>query len=303
MNVENSDEMDNLFIAESAIESGDISKAREIAESLPDGPRYFVESLIQISEENIDGALLTINNCINVTRNPKSRDPILESRAKMIRGLARTSIGESIEGGADLRWAMDRLGAIDHGSDFHGISVLNVAAWHRQESEIVMSLATHSEIARETTHSPEIVALSRHRVASIHSEMENYSTALRHHWTAWKIASESGMDAIAESSCLHIIDLGLTHVSESVERIDVQIRNAIPTPHNNISSEAEIHPNDLLEAMEWISPRSLVQLTGINRPDLSLIIEAHQKLNRQLPIELTDNSHHIQDDEVLALLQ
>ncbi|MAK26688.1 MAG: hypothetical protein CMA02_05395 [Euryarchaeota archaeon] len=303
MNEENIDEMDILLNAESAIESGNISQARDIAETLSNGPRHFVESLIQIADEDIDGALLTINNCINYSRNPKSRDPILEARAKMIRGLARTSIGESVEGGADLRWAMDRLGVIAQGSDYHGISILNVAAWHRQQSEIIMSLATHSEIARETTHSPEIVALSRHRVASIHSEMENYSTALRHHWTAWKIATQCGIDAIAESSCLHIIDLGLTRVSESVDRIESQIRDAIPTPHTNFTSQAEIHPDDLQEAIEWITPRSLVQISGINRPDLSLIIEAHQILNIDLPIELTDNCELIQDDEVLALLQ
>ena len=302
MNNENSDETGILLNAESAIESGNISEARDIADSLSNGPRFFVESLIQIGEEDIEGALISINNCINYSRNPKSRDPILEARAKMIRGLARTSIGDSVEGGADLRWAMDRLGVIAQGSDFHGISILNVAAWHRQQSEIIMSLATHSEIARETTHSPEIVALSRHRVASIHSELENYSTALRHHWTAWKIASQCGIDAIAESSCLHIIDLGLTRVSESVERIESQIREAIPTPHT-IASQAEIHPVDLQEAVDWITPRSLVELGGINRPDILLIIEAHQILNIELPIELIDNSELIQDDEVLALLQ
>ena len=123
------------------------------------------------------------------------------------------------------------------------------------------------------------------------------------HWTAWKIASQCGIDAIAESSCLHIIDLGLTRVSESVERIESQIREAIPTPHTNITSQAEIHPVDLQEAIEWITPRSLVELGGINRPDLSLIIEAHQILNIELPIDLTDNSELIQDEEVLALLQ
>ena len=63
-----------------------------------------------------------------------------------------------------------------------------------------MSLATHSEIARESTHSPEIVAISRQRVASIHAELEDYVGALRHYWTAWKLDVSSGIDAIAEVS-------------------------------------------------------------------------------------------------------
>ncbi|MEC9118090.1 MAG: hypothetical protein VX854_01010, partial [Candidatus Thermoplasmatota archaeon] len=127
--------------AESAINSGNIETARTLTSQMTDGQKFFVESLILLSESNIEPALNSIEKCINAVRRPKSRDPILEARAKMIRGLARTSIGEITEGGADLRWSMDRLGAIAPGSDEHGIAILNVAAWHRQQSEIVMSLA------------------------------------------------------------------------------------------------------------------------------------------------------------------
>ena len=44
MNVDNSDEMENLLNAESALESGNISTARDIAHTLSDGSRYFIES-------------------------------------------------------------------------------------------------------------------------------------------------------------------------------------------------------------------------------------------------------------------
>ena len=293
---------DDIQIAESAINSGDIELAKSLLNGMVDGNKFFIESLISISQSDIESALNSLEKCINAVRSPKSRDAILEARAKMIRGLARTSIGEITEGGADLRWAMDRLGAISSGSDEHGISILNVAAWHRQQSEIVMSLATHSEIARESTHSPEIVAISRQRVASIHAELEDYVGALRHYWTAWKLSVSSGIDAIAEVSCLHILDIGLTEVIESSLRLDEQVQNAKPRSKSEKSS-ASIHPDDLLEALNWITPRSLEDISQNHRPDLSLIIEAHNILNIRLPDRLTDNINLIQDPDVAKLLQ
>ena len=288
--------------AELAINSGDISLAETLLNDMSDGNKFFVKSLISISKSDIDSALDSIERCINIVRTPKTRDAILEARAKMIRGLARTSIGEISEGGADLRWAMDRLGAIAPGSDEHGISILNVAAWHRQRSEMVMSLATLSEIARESTHSPEIVAISRQRVASIHSELGDYVGALRHYWTSWKLSTLSGIDAIAEVSCLHILDLGLTKVSSSALMLDEQVASATPRNKSEKSS-ASIHPNDLLEALSWITPRSLENITEKHRPDLALIIESYNILNMTLPNELTQNKHLIQDPEVAKLLQ
>ena len=293
---------DDIQVAESAINSGDIELAKSLLNRMVDGNKFFIESLISISQSDIESALNSLEKCINAVRSPKSRDAILEARAKMIRGLARTSIGEITEGGADLRWAMDRLGAISSGSDEHGISILNVAAWHRQQSEIVMSLATHSEIARESTHSPEIVAISRQRVASIHAELEDYVGALRHYWTAWKLSVSSGIDAIAEVSCLHILDIGLTEVIESSLRLDEQVQNAKPRSKSEKSS-ASIHPDDLLEALNWITPRSLEDISQNHRPDLSLIIESHNILNITLPDRLTDNINLIQDPDVAKLLQ
>ena len=292
----------DIQVAESAINSGDIELAKSLLNGMVDGNKFFIESLISISQSDIESALNSLEKCINAVRSPKSRDAILEARAKMIRGLARTSIGEITEGGADLRWAMDRLGAISPGSDEHGISILNVAAWHRQQSEIVMSLATHSEIARESTHSPEIVAISRQRVASIHAELEDYVGALRHYWTAWKLSVSSGIDAIAEVSCLHILDIGLTEVIESSLRLDEQVQNAKPRSKSEKSS-ASIHPDDLLEALNWITPRSLEDISQNHRPDLSLIIESHNILNIRLPDRLTDNINLIQDPNVVKLLQ
>ena len=295
-------ENDYIALAEEAINSGNTELAKSLIPQMDIGSRFFIEALLSVSQSNIDAALTTIDQCINATRNPKSRDPVLEARAKMIRGLARTSIGEITEGGADLRWAMDRLSVISEGSDEHGIAILNVAAWHRQQSEIVMSLATHSEIARESTHSAEIVAISRQRVASIHAELQDFSTALRHYWTSWRMAITCGIDAIAEVSCLHILDIGLTDVNDATQRLAEQIANAVPKPRSE-KSTASINPEDLREVLEWITPRSTKDLSREHRPDLSLIIEAHNILRIPIPELLKENSSSIQDPDVAKLLQ
>ena len=211
----------------------------------------FIESAIFLAGNDIEGALNSLEECMNRCRSPATRDPVLEARARMLRGLCRSGLGETIEASADLRWAMDRLNAIDSGSEAHGIAILNVAAWHRQNGEPVMALATHSEIARENTHVPEIVAVSRQRVAAIHADLGVLAGSIRHHWTAWEIARDTGMSVIAEASCLHIIDLGLANVDAHSERMSVRIENSRPEPRKD-PTEPSIHPTDLKDVTEWI---------------------------------------------------
>ena len=83
---------------------------------------------------------------------------------------------------------------------------------------------------------------------------------------------------------------------------DEQIANATPRTKTGKSS-AIIHPNDLLQALTWITPRSLEDISQKHRPDLSLIVESHNTLSIKLPEQLTDNIHLIQDPEVVKLLQ
>ena len=84
--------------------------------------------------------------------------------------------------------------------------------------------------------------------------------------------------------------------------LDEQVASATPRNKSEKSS-ASIHPNDLLEALSWITPRSLENITEKHRPDLALIIESYNILNMTLPNELTQNKHLIQDPEVAKLLQ
>ena len=262
----------------------------------------FVESAIFLAGNDIEGALNSLEECMNRCRSPATRDPVLEARARMLRGLCRSGLGETIEASADLRWAMDRLNAINSGSEAHGIAILNVAAWHRQNGEPVMALATHSEIARENTHVPEIVAVSRQRVAAIHADLGDLAGSIRHHWTAWKIARDSNMDVVAETSGLHIIDLGLANVDDSSDRMSVRIDNARPEPRKNPTLPS-IHSKDLRNVTEWITPRVLRDVSGEHRVDMQLVIEALRVLDSELIEEFNKLKDHIQDGLVLDALQ
>ena len=94
----------------------------------------------------------------------------------------------------------------------------------------------------------------------------------------------------------------MTEVIDSSLRLDEQVENATPRSKSEKSS-ASIHPDDLLEALNWITPRSLQDITQDHRPDLLLIIESHNILNMSIPVELTENIDLIQDPEVSKLLQ
>ena len=73
------------------------------------------------------------------------------------------------------------------------------------------------------------MAVSRQRVAAIHADLGDLAGSIRHHWTAWKIARDTGMSVIAEASCLHIIDLGLANVDAHSERMSDELKTHVPS--------------------------------------------------------------------------
>jgi len=76
------------------------------------------------------------------SRSKDERDPFSEARIRMERALMG-AVEPSIVG-AELRWCVDRLNALHQGSSLHGIALLNLAAWHRNQGESMMALATHA---------------------------------------------------------------------------------------------------------------------------------------------------------------
>ena len=107
---------DNQFAhLEDLVGLNQIDQAKEELGESNCARRSFIESAIFLAENDIEGALTSLEECMNRCRTPSTRDPVLEARARMLRGLCRSGLGESIEASADLRWAMDRLNAINPG--------------------------------------------------------------------------------------------------------------------------------------------------------------------------------------------
>ena len=89
------------------------------------------EQAKQISEE-----------VLNRSRSGPERDHLIEARVRLERALIGLVPTDDI--GGELRWCVDRLNAISRGSSLHGLALLNLATWHANRGELMMSLATHS---------------------------------------------------------------------------------------------------------------------------------------------------------------
>ena len=89
-----------------------------------------------------------INDSVSIlerSRTKRERDPAIEAMIRMERALHIPNEPSLV--GAELRWCADRMNALSSGSASHGVCLLNLAAWHRNRGETMMSLTTHSDIS------------------------------------------------------------------------------------------------------------------------------------------------------------
>ena len=90
-----------------------------------------------------------------------------------------------------VRWCVDRLASVAPGSPLHGVSLLNLAAWHLNEGEQMMSLVTLSDISSDERHPSEIIGLSRLESGRILASIGDFEPAMRHLWIAMRRLSSS----------------------------------------------------------------------------------------------------------------
>ena len=150
-----------LLICEQALGQGET----EIAEMFYPKLNSIEQSIYQfrIAQLGNDAELAQthLTTALQNSRTRELRDHMLEARIRMEWGILRASIGEHEQAGVDLRWAMERLGALSEGHRWHGLCILNMAKWHQNRGELGMALAMHSEISRNGPHHIEIIAVSR----------------------------------------------------------------------------------------------------------------------------------------------
>ena len=269
---ESTEPHDLLLISEQALGEGEIEIAERFYPRLNDIEQCIYQFRIAQRNNQAELAQNHLTSALQKSRSKESRDHLLEARIRMEWGILRASIGEHEQAGVDLRWAMDRLGALSDGHRWHGLCILNMAKWHQNRGELGMALAMHAEISRHGPHHIEIISLSRRNAAEILVEKNHLHSALRNLWISHHGFRQTGMIEASIESGLHWIDLGLGSISDSAITMDEAVMNAAPRSVGEPIPNAEIHPNDLSAIVEWMLDQELDEIGA------SIVAEAQDLL-------------------------
>ncbi|MBE39292.1 MAG: hypothetical protein CMB07_04800 [Euryarchaeota archaeon] len=254
-----------------------------------------------ISEGDIAFAVNLSEELLNRSRGSEERDIEAEARIRLDRALIG-AVEESMVG-AELRWATERMSSIHPGSPGHALALLNLAGWHASSGESMMALAIHSEITSLAGHPNDLIALSRLEVGRLHLGLGDDESALRHLWSsASKFESEEmhGEEAIA---LLEWLDIALDILSLEARTMHEVIRDAAPRDPKN-KTTAMAHPEDALKVAMRLAETILEDLSGSQRPDLGLLVDAAFCLKSVTLAELlASKSEDIEDTEVVKWIQ
>ena len=252
-------------------------------------------------KEDIEGAMLESVSILERSRSKEERDPVIEALVRMERALHGS--GDPAFVGTELRWCVDRLNAISPGSANHGVCLRNLAAWHRNRGETMMSLSTHSDISLSHGHPSEVVGLSRLEVSRIMANLGDIDPAMRHLWSARQCLSDSGMVPEALSASLEWLNLALEEVDSESPRMSTRIAEAAPRSNPGRSWVAS-NPDDVREVVESLMPVLLSDVSGEERRVIGLLLDAAEALGEESwPNEVSRLSAEIQDPRVLDALQ
>ena len=254
-----------------------------------------------LKEGNTKSAISLSNDILERSRSMSERDHLYEARIRMERALIGAI--EEKEIGNELRWCVDRLNATSCQSSLHGIALLNLASWHLNKNEFMMALATHSEISPESNFSDEIIALSRLESSRILSAMSDYEPAMRHAWIARLGFSKTNMTPEFLVSSLEWLDMALDNVENNSPNMIYHIQNAKPREKPG-ASVISANPDDIISVVEDIIDILFKNLSGEERNDIGLIIDASDILGiDKWKKILIDRIDEIQDLNLLEVLQ
>ena len=261
----------------------------------------FQSLMIQVRKGDTANFAVKSNDILLRSRTGAEKDPEVEALARMERALF--GIGDQERIGAELRWCMDRLNAIIPGSLNHGISILNMAAWHRNNGETMMALATHSNLSPSSGHPEQLLGLSRLEVGRMLASLDDLSTAMRHLWAARGYLMESEMIPESLAASLEWLDIALDEVNDITPRMQERIENAKPRNEPG-TTWVPANSYDVREVVEMLLPVLLADVSGTDRGDLGLVIDAAEMLDEEGWIDmLVEKVADIQDPRLLEVLQ
>ena len=254
----------------------------------------------KISQGDLHNINLFSEDILNRSRTTTERDHLIEARVRMERALL--GIVDISMVGNELRWCVDRLNAICPGSPLHGLALLNLANWHRNVGESIMSLVVHADISREYGHPEDIMGLSRLEAARIYVTLNDLDPAMRHFWSARKYFTNTNMTSESLVCSLEWLDLALEEVSDNAPNMESRLENAVPRESAG-STWVPSNPNDVVEIVEELIPILTKDLSGENRNDIGLIIDSSNILGvGEWKKILIERKSEIQDLKVLEAL-
>ena len=255
----------------------------------------------KISQGDLENIGIFSEEILNRSRTTSERDHLIEARVRMERALL--GITDTSLVGNELRWCVDRLNAICPGSPLHGLALLNLANWHRNVGESIMSLVVHADISKEYGHPEDIIGLSRLEAARIYVTLNDLDPAMRHLWSARKYFTNTNMTSESLVCSLEWLDLALEEVSETAPEMENRLENAAPRESAG-STWIPSNPNDVIEIVEELIPILTKNLSGENRNDIGLIIDSSNILEVDSWKKiLLERKSEIQDLKVLEALQ
>jgi len=246
-------------------------------------------------------AIIQSASILERSRSKDERDPVIEAMIRMERALHGAKEPSLV--GAELRWCADRMNAMAPGSANHGICLLNLAAWHRNRGETMMSLATHSDISSSSGHPIQVLGLSRLEAARMLVSMDDFDPAMRHLWTARECLTQSEMSPEALSASLEWLDIALEEVDSESPRMATRVTEAAPRSGPG-TTWVPANPEDIREVVESLIPMLLDDVSGDERRDIGLILDAAEVLREDLWLQLiSERIAEIQDPKVIEALQ
>ena len=254
-----------------------------------------------ISSGETEEAVSLSSEILVRARSTEERDNLVEARVRMERALIGAISTDEV--GAELRWCVDRLNAICPGAPLHGLALLNLAIWHSNNGEQMMAMAVHSDISINAGHPTDIRSLSRLEIGRILAGMSDFGPAMRHLWSARSGFIELGMSPEAIATSLEWLDLALDDISDDSPTMASRIEEAKPR-HGPGNTTFPSNPSDITSIVEYLFPILTQDLSGTSRLDIGLIIEASEKMNRQVWKDaIASRKDEIQDPNLLEVFQ
>tara|TARA_B100001250_G_scaffold38076_1_gene30417 strand:- start:314 stop:1144 length:831 start_codon:yes stop_codon:yes gene_type:complete len=254
-----------------------------------------------LSEGKTEKALILSEKILEQSRNLGNRDFESEAWIRMERALLGAIAPENV--GNELRWCVDRLASVNPGSPLHGLALLNLASWHRNSNERMMALVTLADISSDAGHPVDLIGLSRLESGRILASIGDFEPAMRHLWMAMRRLSSSDMPAEAVVCAMEWLDMALDDIDPNSPTMDERIVDARPRENPGMTTTPS-NPSDIKESVEIILTNALMDVSGVKRDDLGLVLDASEALEEtQWRGALEERRSEIQDPRLIEVLQ